>query len=140
MALYRTVKASERLPDNGNKTIWIDTVTRREISSTAAKSAIRTQQKEFISWLEHIEPSPDIQKRAEELWPVTEGLLSYDMREKDRNKAIQLATEAVAAEREKYEKEIEAMGERTALAEAKIKAMQDAMLYMQQAAKVIAKL
>ena len=63
-------------------------------------------------------PSPDIQKRAEELWPIKMGTkpkeilrkwtkVRYDENEKERAKAIQLATELQA----KHEEEIREMRE-----------------------------
>lgn len=133
MALYRTVKASERLPDGESRRIICNCIYdgQRERFEVLWWDKQTGKFEEYYlfelkEWLEPIEPSPDIQKRAEELFPEDWGnalptpkdlfntdmtSASKDWNEVNRNKAIQLATEAVAAEREKYEKEIREMRE-----------------------------
>lgn len=55
------VKASDRLPVG--KVKWRDADTKKEISQMAADSAMRTDQKEFVEWLDQtaLQPLPDVQ-------------------------------------------------------------------------------
>lgn len=80
------VKASERLPMKGplEKTQWRDAETKKEISSTAAKSAINTNQKELVEWYDESNEQPVEQKQNEvedidELWDEHSELIDDEI-------------------------------------------------------------